>query len=297
MTLDIPHTFVAGTKAKANEVNENFLAVKSFVDNSEDLIEEAQTDILNLQSDKADLNGDIEQKFDVADATGNYHSVNLQTYKRLSNNVVDYIRGYQLSKFDNNTVTAQPGSCYDSTREKIITSDSALTATQANLSANALYYVYVTYDSDTLNLVIDLSNSAPSGYTYYRQLGYFTADGSGHINSISSESNESNKAVGPFTYGSNYWVMGTDINVSNLIPNDGYIYMVWLYRHIGGSGSGGANEVGTDIFPVCRINMLDGDAGRHSNTIALVSIPIGTGRTITASQGVYIQGFMKLYKA
>jgi hypothetical protein len=35
MTLNIPNSFVAGTKAKAEEVNANFTAVKNFCDNLE----------------------------------------------------------------------------------------------------------------------------------------------------------------------------------------------------------------------------------------------------------------------
>lgn len=186
MTLDIPYTFIPGDKAKANQVNENFLAVKQSFDSNEDLLEQAQADILNLDNNKADIDGDPSQAFYVEDATENKEAVNLQTYKRLSANTIDYIQGYQLAKFDDTSVTAAPGSCYDSNRETIITSDSTLTASQSNLSANTTYYIYVTYDDDTLALVIDLSNSAPSGYDVYRQLGYVKTDGSSHINLIFS---------------------------------------------------------------------------------------------------------------
>ena len=185
MVLEIPYTFEPGTKAKASEVNADFEAIKSFVDGNEQDIARIQEDILELENDKADKNGDILQRFNVADVAttgGEYNAVNLQTYKKLSANTIDLIQGYQLAKFDNNSITAQPGSCYDSTKSIIITSDATLTATQANLTANATYYVYVTYDNETLALVIDLSNSAPGGYTNYRQLGYFKTDSNGYIN-------------------------------------------------------------------------------------------------------------------
>ena len=184
MTLEIPYTFIPGTKAMANQVNENFLAVKSSFDENEDLLEEAQADILRLDSNKADIQGSITTQFDVADATNNYNAVNLQTYKRLSANTIDIIQGYQLSKFDDHTIAIQSGSCYNSDRTKIITSTSGLQATQSNLNPDGKYYVYITNDNDTIEGVISLSNSAPGGYTTYRQIGYFNTDGDGYINDI-----------------------------------------------------------------------------------------------------------------
>lgn len=198
MPLDIPYTFIAGTKAKASEVNSNFQAVKTITDQNEVNIAQAEIDITTLQTTKADLNGAIENRFEVADPNGDYDAVNLQTFERLTANTRDYISGFVLSKYSNDTISATPGSCYDSTGEYIFTSASALQVSQSNLGANATYYVYITGGPEASNqLVISSSNTQPElpvGATLFRLLGSFTTDGDGYINNMFSNSNSVSKS-------------------------------------------------------------------------------------------------------
>lgn len=189
MVLDIPYSFIPGTKAKANEVNSNFLAVKTFVDTNEANIATNQSDIQNLENNKADLNGNILNRFQVADPTGNYDAVNKQYFKANIANSLDYIGGFKLTKQSNTSISASAGSCWDSTYEYMITSDSSLTKDQSNLGNNATYYVYVCADKETTNneLVFSLSNSTPelpAGFEYFRLLGKFTTDNAGHISQV-----------------------------------------------------------------------------------------------------------------
>lgn len=191
MVWIIPNTFIAGTKAKANEVNENFTSAKQFMDNLETEQATNTADILQLEQNKADLNGNFEQRFQVADATNSFDAINKQTLLNLVKNTQEVIKGFVLSKFNDTTVSATPGSCYDSTFEYMIISTTSLSKTQENLGNDAKYYVYVCADKDTGNceLVISLSNTTPelpSGFEYYRQLGYFTTDGEGKINRVIS---------------------------------------------------------------------------------------------------------------
>lgn len=193
MVWIIPNTFIAGTKAKANEVNENFTSAKQFMDNLETEQATNTADILQLEQNKADLNGNFEQRFQVADATNSFDAINKQTLLNLVKNTQEVIKGFVLSKFNDTTVSATAGSCYDSTFVYIITSATSLSKAQENLGNNAKYYVYVCADKDTGNceLVISLSNTTPelpSGYEYYRQLGYFTTDGSGKISQVLNNS-------------------------------------------------------------------------------------------------------------
>lgn len=193
MPLDIPYTFIAGTKAKASEVNSNFQAVKTITDQNEVNIAQAEIDITTLQTTKADLNGAIENRFEVADPNSNYDAVNLQTFERLTANTRDYISGFVLSKYSNDTISATPGSCYDSTGEYIFTSASALQVSQSNLGANATYYVYITGGPEASNqLVISSSNAQPElpvGATLFRLLGSFITDDEGNIKDTFSNSN------------------------------------------------------------------------------------------------------------
>lgn len=63
MVWIIPNTFIAGTKAKANEVNENFTSAKQFMDNLETEQAANTADILQLEQNKADLNGSLDKDF------------------------------------------------------------------------------------------------------------------------------------------------------------------------------------------------------------------------------------------
>lgn len=196
--LDIPHSFVPGTKAKANEVNANFNSIKTFVDANEVNIAQNELSISGLQENKADLNGDIENKFQVADPTGNYDAVNKQTLSALTANTRDYIGGFKLTKYSDDTITADPGSAWDSTYTYIFNQSTALQVTQSNLGASATYYVYVTGGEDADNtLVISLSNATPelpSGATVFRMLGSFLTDSSSKISEVYSETNDITQA-------------------------------------------------------------------------------------------------------
>lgn len=194
MVWTIPYTFQAGTKARANEVNENFTSLKQFVDQLEVNEANNEINITNLESNKADLNGSNTEVFNVANPTTNYNAVNLQTFERLTQNSVQVITGYQLSIFDNDTITAQAGACYDSTFAHIIVGSTSLQVSDSNLGANATRYVYVCLDEDASQTKLVLSTSSttpslPSGYEYYRRIGSLVTDDDGNINVVYSDTN------------------------------------------------------------------------------------------------------------
>lgn len=193
MTWTIPNTFIAGTKAKSGEVNENFTSLKLFVDTLETNQATNTTDILQLEQKKADLNGNYGQRFQVANATNSFDAINKQTLLNLVSNTQEVIKGFVLSKFNDTTVSATAGSCYDSTFVYMIKSDTSLSKAQTNLGENAKYYVYVCADKESGNceLVISLSNKTPelpAGFEYFRQLGYFTTDHEGKISQVLNNS-------------------------------------------------------------------------------------------------------------
>lgn len=189
MVWTIPYTFTPGTKARANEVNSNFTSLKQFVDQLEVNGATNEINITNLENNKANINGSNTELFNVADATTNYNAVNLQTLNNLTLNTKDAIKGFKLSIFDSNTITATAGSCYDSTYAYMITSTTSLQEQDQNLNANATYYVYVCADKDTSTneLVFNSSPTTPAlpvDFDYFRRLGYFTTDDDGNIERV-----------------------------------------------------------------------------------------------------------------
>lgn len=63
MTLIKPHTFVAGTKAKASEVNDNFDELYTQVNTNMTNIISLTDSVDTLEESKADVNGDSVKDF------------------------------------------------------------------------------------------------------------------------------------------------------------------------------------------------------------------------------------------
>lgn len=81
MAITKPFTFVAGTKARANEVNQNFDVLYSEVNAIDSTLTSIDVNIQSLQDDKANINGSASQRFQVAPAVNSYDAVNLSQLK------------------------------------------------------------------------------------------------------------------------------------------------------------------------------------------------------------------------
>lgn len=200
MVWTIPNTFVAGTKARANEVNDNFTSLKQFVDGLEVQASTNEINITNLENNKADLNGNNQQRFQVANPTASFDAVNLQTLQAKTLNSRSTIDGFQLSKFNNTTITATAGNCYDSTFEYMISQATSLQVSNSSLGENATYYVYVCAEASTSTnqLVLDTSSTTPNlppDYDYFRRIGTVITDDNGHIDTVTSIGNNYSGAL------------------------------------------------------------------------------------------------------
>lgn len=190
MVWEIPYIFIAGTKAKANEVNSNFTSIKQFVDQLESNQATNELNISSLESNKANVNGSQTEIFQVANAANNFDAVNLQSLKDYTANSLDVIRGFIPSKSNSTTISCTAGDCWDTTYEQMISSTTALSLQDTSLANNATYYIYVCYDKETSTCKLVFSTNSttptlPAGYDYFRKIGSFTTDGSGDIDNVS----------------------------------------------------------------------------------------------------------------
>ena len=186
MVWEIPYTFIAGTKAKANEVNSNFTSIKQFVDQLESNQATNELNISNLESNKADVNGSQTEIFQVANAANNFDAVNLQSLKDYTANTLDVIRGFIPSKSNSNTISCTAGDCWDSTYTEMISSSTSLSLQDTALSADTTYYIYVCYNTDTSTCQLAFSTNSttpalPVGFTLFRKIGSFTTDNDSNI--------------------------------------------------------------------------------------------------------------------
>lgn len=76
MAIVKPYTFQGGTKARAQEVNENFDRLYAQVNINSSNIEDINVDIASIEEDKANVNGDATQAFNVKDPTSSYNAAN-----------------------------------------------------------------------------------------------------------------------------------------------------------------------------------------------------------------------------
>lgn len=192
MVWEIPYTFIAGTKAKANEVNGNFTSIKQFVDQLESNLATAELDINNLETNKADINGSQNEVFQVADAENNKDAVNLETLNERIANSKGVINGFDLVLSGVNQIVLTSGVCYDSTMEEIITSTLNLTINTSTVGANQTQYIYVVYNKDTKEVqgIVNANATTPSmpvGFAYFRRIGIITTNVNGHIDYINKD--------------------------------------------------------------------------------------------------------------
>lgn len=197
MSIAKPFTFVANTYAKASEVNANFDTVYSQVNSNISAISQNAVDIENLENNKADINGNTAQRFAVADAITDSDAINKRSLRASIANSIDYISGFIITKDSgspNNTIIVSEGSCYDSTKAVVLNKTNLSTKTNDNQAANATYYIYVIGNATGSSVDILISESGvtpglPSGYSLYRQIGYYTTDSNNNISTITSLSN------------------------------------------------------------------------------------------------------------
>ena len=126
MTFEQPYKFKGGTSAKAQEVNANFDYTGNYIEGIETVQAGMLSSIDNIEQDKADINGNSQEKFNVAPATEDYNAVPLIQLNDFLYIIKGIIRGFSLSKYattqGNWGLTMSTGACFDTTENYLIKS-------------------------------------------------------------------------------------------------------------------------------------------------------------------------------
>lgn len=169
----IPYVFVAGTKAKAEEVNTNFREVQKYINANETAIANVESNITN----KANLTGDVNTTFKVANANNSNEAVNLGQVQNMISVYKSLIEGY-LFKVVGTTINITDGKCFDSLGNTII-EGGARTLTVGSYPLNTEYYIFVEMDTigpTTPSYSISANADSPTNIsptTVFRKLGSF----------------------------------------------------------------------------------------------------------------------------
>lgn len=248
-TISKPFTFYSNTYAKAAEVNADFDELYKGTNACINQVNKNETDIANMSENKASLNGDASEVFNVANATATTHAVNLATLEKMSLPSRGYIFGGAISRGSNTTFSVASGKCYDSTLKTPISWSAFSGKTISSQAPNTVYYIYIVSDDTgaTTDVVASTSSSTPqlpTGYTKYRRIGYLTTNNSGNITAgaiisfgdITSHKEGSWVVVESGTLFSSTAIGTYTFSLKNYLPKDGGVYEV-IFTAQGGTGA------------------------------------------------------------
>ena len=272
-----PYTFVAGTPARAAEVNADFDTIYAEVNSLESQISDFDNQLTELENTKADINGSYLNRFSVANPVTNYDAVNKQYLFNAVANSLPYIHGLGITRAGDNTITVGSGQCYDSTYVQLLSLSSNTSKQNTTQSASTTYYVYIIGMAqgagiDILITTLSDEPTLPTDYVYYRRIGSYTTDSSNTINSITNTQIQQSTSGNDFvsqnedtiqqlvtpTYSGkvNYSVGGTHTAPSNglVVFNLRYDSSVRAYAYINNIevANGQTNVQGDDnvVYPV-----------------------------------------------
>lgn len=213
---------VPKTKNTAKDYNDNFDKMINFVDAT---LLECKTYVDAYMPDQSGQAG----KF--LTTNGTIASwVNLGLYIPAAS----YIDGLVITKVNDTTIGVSSGSCFDNTKTIILSLATDVTKQNENQASNATYYVYIIGTGSSTDILISSSSSSPtlpSGYIYQRQIGYFTTDADGNIESVAYYGVPSNSDKS--TQGSFLPDYSAQVELSNITSDTTIIKNGWIEINCG----------------------------------------------------------------
>ena len=178
--------FTAGTKAKANEVNENFTQLLNKDNEIIDAIDTINTSIADVVH-KGTSASDVLQ---VANALSSLDAVNLQTLNSLIEPLKGVMNGYRVNlNMVSNTIYISPGSCYDSLGNRVIKSTEQLSELGTGRMANATLNLFILKDyTNNNNPTTQVTNNdyptLETSTTIYRRMAQLLTNAEGKVTEV-----------------------------------------------------------------------------------------------------------------
>lgn len=178
--------FTASTKAKANEVNENFTQLLNKDNELIDAIDTINTNIADVVH-KGTSASDVLQ---VANALNSLDAVNLQTFNSLIEPLKGVMNGYRVNlNMVSNTIYISPGVCYDSLGNRIIKSTQQLSELGTGRMANATLNLFILKDyTNNNNPTTQVTNNdyptLETSTTIYRRMAKLLTNAEGTVTEV-----------------------------------------------------------------------------------------------------------------
>ena len=178
--------FTASTKAKSNEVNENFIQLLNKNNEIIDAIDTINTNIADVVH-KGTSASDVLQ---VANALNSLDAVNLQTFNSLIEPLKGVMNGYRVNlNMVSNTIYISPGVCYDSLGNRIIKSTQQLSELGTGRMANATLNLFILKDyTNNNNPTTQVTNNdyptLETSTTIYRRMAQLITNAEGKVTEV-----------------------------------------------------------------------------------------------------------------
>ena len=178
--------FTAGTKAKANEVNENFTQLLNKDNELVDAIDTINTNIADVVHKGTSASDTLQ----VANALNSLDAVNLQTFNSLIEPLKGVMNGYGVTlNTVSNTIYISPGVCYDSLGNRVIKSTEQLPVLGTGRMANATLNLFILKDyTNNNNPTTQVTNNdyptLETSTTIYRRMAQLRTNAEGVVTEV-----------------------------------------------------------------------------------------------------------------
>lgn len=184
MSSNVPYTFRGGEAAKAQEVNANFQQSVNNVNNLQMSINNIQASLDEGLINKANVNGDSNQPFEVAPATKPTDAVQYNQFLQFQEIFKMNISGFNCRIGGPLNIIVSAGGCYDSTYNYPIVSKTNLSEFIDTMDSNSTYFVAAVATIENpygVSIVVYKNSISLMDNQVYRDIARFTSTAEGQL--------------------------------------------------------------------------------------------------------------------